>query len=161
MKALSDALTPQVVHQEWIPSLELAAREVFEMMLGCQLTTPATATETSLNVTSMVGLAGQLCGVITIRCSSQSAELMASKMLGLAPDEVGPALCDALGEVCNMVAGNFKNKISGMSEKCLLSTPTVIIGSDYKLYSVGSSPVLVLRLLFEGMPLVISLHFHS
>jgi chemotaxis protein CheX len=109
----------------------------------------------------MVGLAGELCGVMTIRCSSHSAELMASKMLGVDPGEVGSALCDALGEVCNMVAGNFKSKIAGMSEKCMLSTPSVIIGSDYKLYSVANSPVLVLHLLFEGGPLIVSLHFHD
>jgi chemotaxis protein CheX len=144
-----------------MPSLELAAREVFELMLGCQLTTQERATETALNVTSMVGLAGQLCGVMTIRCSSKAAGLMASKMLGVGLDEVGAALCDALGEVCNMIAGNFKNKISGMSEKCMLSIPSVIIGSDYKLYSVGDSSAVVIRFLFEGMPLVISLQFHS
>jgi chemotaxis protein CheX len=161
MKAAIPLTSARSSHEEWIPPLELAAREVFELMLGCQLTTPESSTEAALNVTSMVGLAGQLCGVMTIRCSSNSAELMASKMLGVGRDEVGSALCDALGEVCNMVAGNFKNKISGMSEKCLLSTPTVIIGSDYKLHSVADSPALVIRLLFEGMPLVVSLHFHS
>jgi chemotaxis protein CheX len=160
MKAAAGSAS-QNSHEEWIPSLELAAREVFELMLGCQLTKPEIPAETALNVTSMVGLAGKLCGVMTIRCGSKSAELMASKMLGVGLDEVGTELCDALGEVCNMVAGNFKNKIAGMSEKCMLSIPSVIIGSDYKLYSVADSPALVIRFLFEGMPLVVSLQFHS
>jgi hypothetical protein len=43
----------------------------------------------------------------------------------------------------------------------MLSIPSVIIGSDYKLYSVGDSSAVVIRFLFEGMPLVISLQFHS
>lgn len=32
-------------------------------------------------------------------------------------------MADALGEVCNMVAGNFKNKIAGLAEGGMLSPP--------------------------------------
>jgi chemotaxis protein CheX len=144
-------------HQGWGPSLELAVREVFELMLGCQLSTPECPVDGLLDVTSMVGLAGLLCGAVSIRCSRESASLMASKMLGIEPDKVGPELCDAVGEICNMVAGNFKNKISGMNEDCLLSIPTVITGNDYQLHSMADSAALEVKLLFEGMPLVISL----
>jgi len=48
---------------------------------------------------------------------------MTSKMLGVALDKVGLEVADALGEVCNMVAGNFKNKIPGPAEGCMLSPP--------------------------------------
>ena len=60
---------------------------------------------------------------------------MASKMLGVDLDKVGAEMSDALGEVCNMVAGNFKNKIAGLAEGCMLSPPTVITGNDYSLHS--------------------------
>src|SRR5437763_16814076 len=93
-----------------------------------------------MNVTAMVGLAGQLCGVITVRCHETTAVLMASKMLGLPIEKVGQDFPDALGEVCNMVAGNFKNKIGGLSDKCMLSPPSVITGSNYSLHSMANSP---------------------
>jgi chemotaxis protein CheX len=144
-------------HEDWVPSLELAIREVFDLMLGCQLSAPENVIEGGLDVTSMVGLAGLLCGVISIRCSHESAGLIASKMLGIEPDKVGAELCDAVGEICNMVAGNFKNKISGINEECLLSIPTVITGSDYQLHSMADSAALEVKLLFEGLPVVISL----
>ena len=86
---------------------------------------------------------------------------MASKMLGIQPDEVGPNLADALGEIGNMVAGNFKNKIEGLSDGCMLSVPTVIMGNDYSLYSLTDSDTLSLKLLFENLPIVISLAIHS
>jgi len=35
-----------------------------------------------------------------------------------------------------MVAGNFKNKISGLSEACVLSAPTVVVGGDYRVHSL-------------------------
>jgi len=148
-------------HENWIPLIDTAAREVFELMLSSQLTLPTDSQEKPLDVTAMVGLAGQLCGVLSVRCTGKAAAMMASKMLGMDLDKVGPEISDALGEVCNMIAGNFKNKVSGLSEGCMLSPPTVVTGSDYSLHSMSDSPGLEVRLLFEGMPLNISLQIHS
>lgn len=148
-------------HREWIPLLEMATREVFQLMLACQLTPPSNLDESGLDVTSMVGLAGQLCGVMTVRCQRQAAILMASKMLGLPIEKVGPDFADAIGEVCNMVAGNFKNKIAGLSDGCMLSPPTVITGSDYSMHSLANSPGLQVRTLFENLPVVITLQIYG
>lgn len=161
MKSMTDLLTPDGSRENWIPLMEVAAREVFELMLGCQLTVRETAEDVTQDVTSMVGLAGQLCGVLSVRCDGKTAALMTSKMLGVTLDKVGPEVQDALGEICNMVAGNFKNKIAGLGDGCMLSPPTVITGSDYDLHSLADSPGLELRLLFEGMPLTITLQVHS
>ncbi|MGB8061660.1 MAG: chemotaxis protein CheX [Candidatus Sulfotelmatobacter sp.] len=161
MKPLNELLASSSCHEKWSPLLEVAAREVFELMLGCQLTASTLTEEATLEITSMVGLAGQMCGVLSLRCDGKSAALMASKMLGLEPDKVGPEMSDALGEVCNMIAGNFKNKISGMGDGCMLSVPTVIIGTDYNLYSQTDSPGVEVRLLFESRPIGISLQVRS
>jgi len=159
MKSASDGH-----HENWIPLMEMSAREVFELMLSCSLSVPASSEEKALDaldVTAMVGLAGQLCGVLSVRCEGKAAALMASKMLGVPLDKVGSEVADALGEIANMVAGNFKNKIAGLAEGCLLSPPTVVTGSDYDLYSMADSPGLEVKLLFENMPIVISLQIHS
>jgi len=155
------AATAAVSPQEWPSLLEAAAREVFELMLGCQLKQAAEARDERLEFTSMVGLAGQLCGVLSVHCNSQGATLMASKMLNIAPDKVGPQRDDALGEVCNMIAGNFKNKIPGLSEGCLLSPPTVITGNDYSMHSLGGSRSVQVGMAFDTLPLVISLEVNG
>jgi chemotaxis protein CheX len=149
------------VHEGWSSVLEVAVREVFELMLGCRLTACEGTAEEPLDITAMVGLAGQLCGVMSLQCSAKSSAIMASKMLGVEPDQIGPEVCDAFGEICNMVAGNFKNKIAGLGEGCLLSVPTVITGNDYSLHSVTDSPVLDIRLQFESGPLVIKLQMNN
>ncbi len=141
--------------------LEVAAREVFELMLSCRLTVPETAAEGPVDITAMVGLAGQLCGVLSLQCSQRTAALMASKMLGIEPDQAGTEMCDAFGEVCNMIAGNFKNKIAGLGDGCMLSVPTVITGNDYSMHPLSDTAALELRLLFEGKPLLIALQVHS
>lgn len=144
-------------HADWIPLLELSAREVFELMLHCELEPLEAIPESGLEITSMVGLAGQLCGVISIRSSRKSAALMAFKMLGEESKNDGAEVRDAFGEVCNMIAGNFKNKISELAEGCMLSVPTVITGSDYSMHSLAGSSPLEVKLQFENMPLVICL----
>jgi chemotaxis protein CheX len=161
MKSVGELLAANGSHETWVPLIDMAAREVFELMLSSQLTAPTTSDDADLDVTSMVGLAGQLCGVLSVRCSGKAAAAMTSKMLGVELDKVGPEVSDALGEVCNMVAGNFKNKVAGLAEGCMLSPPTVITGSDYDLRSQADSPALEVRLLFEGMPILISLQIHS
>ncbi|HXR18274.1 MAG TPA: chemotaxis protein CheX [Terriglobales bacterium] len=161
MKSVTELLPAKDGRSNWVPLLETATREVFELMLSSQLSPSINADESNLNVTAMVGLAGQLCGVLSVRCDDKAARLMTSKMLGVDLDKVGPEISDALGEVCNMVAGNFKNKIAGLAEGCMLSPPTVITGSDYSLHSMADSPALEIRLQFETMPLVISLLIQS
>ena len=161
MKSANDPLAPEGDHQNWVPLLETAAREVFDLMLSCQLTESPALDESALDVTAMVGLAGQLCGLLSIRCNHKAASMMASKMLGLPLDKVSSEIADAMGEVGNMIAGNFKNKISGLAEGCMLSPPTVITGSDYNLHSMADPPAIEIRMLFEQQLLVISLQIHS
>jgi chemotaxis protein CheX len=109
----------------------------------------------------MVGLAGQLCGLLTLRCTTQSAGLMASKMLGVEIKEADQQMWDAIGEIANMIAGNFKNKLSGLGDGCMLSVPTVITGTDYSCRSMADSAPLEVSFLFEGKPLLIALELHS
>ena len=161
MKSANEMNAIDGSRENWIPLLELAAREVFEFMLSCQLTGPSIVEETDMDVTAMVGLAGHLCGVLSVRCEGRAAALMTSKMLGVDLDKVGPEVSDALGEVCNMAAGNFKNKVAGLAEGCMLSPPTVVTGSDYTLHSLSDSPTIEVRLFFEGMLIVISLQINS
>ncbi len=137
--------------------MELGAREVFELMLGCHLVVQESAEERAFGVTAMVGLAGKLCGLLSVRCDPQTATLMASKMLDVEVDKVGSDMADALGEVCNMVAGNFKNKIAGLGDGCMLSPPTVITGTDYAMHAKANSRTLQLAMLFEGLPMLIAL----
>jgi chemotaxis protein CheX len=159
---MSSILAAQSNHENWVPFIEMSAREVFDLMLSSQLTLPkATPDLSSLGVIAMVGLAGQLCGVLSVRCNEKAAALMTSKLLGVALDRVGPEVSDALGEICNMVAGNFKNKIVGLGDGCLLSVPTVVTGTDFELLAVAESPGLEVTLLFEGMPIAIALQIHS
>ena len=152
--------------QAWVPLLDLAVHEVFRMMLSSELGNPTAVPATTLandssDVTSMVGLAGNLSGVVSVRCHGKAATLIASRMLGMKLEEVKDEISDAMGEVCNMVAGNFKNKIPGLSDGCMLSPPTVVTGSDYNVHSQAQTLAIDKTFLLESMPLRITLHVHN
>jgi len=135
---------------------------VFEIMLGIKLETAAVAElPAGENFTAMVGLAGSLRGVVTFFCGAHSARLIATRMLGSDVDCSEDQMCDAIGEICNMVAGNFKNKLIGLDKPCLLSVPAVVTGRGYRFRSLAGGESLQTVLLLEGAPLVVQLDIHS
>lgn len=145
----------------WLETLQQAMQEVFKLMLGCSLELRLEPpVDRELDITAMVGMAGKVCGILTVRCSAKSAAQMTSRMLGIDADKAGPEMWDAVGEICNMVAGNFKNKISGLGDGCMLSVPTVITGGDYNVRSLVNE-TLQSAFVFEGEPVVLCLELHN
>ncbi len=146
----------------WTPLLEFSVQEVFEIMLSTQLRPYQSALDANAGeFTALVGLAGSLCGVLSIRCTDRSARIMAGKMLDIPPEDVDSDCWDALGEVANMIAGNFKGKLSGVGNHCMLSVPTIIVGSDYEARSISGGNTIEVVFEFEKQSLRIALELHE
>jgi chemotaxis protein CheX len=142
--------------------LKHATVEVFEMMAGAQLELVSGSDVGARGEqTAMVGLAGAICGMVTIRCTAQVSHRLASLMLG-GEAASNPAIArDALGELCNMVAGNFKAKISNLADRCMLSVPTVISGSDYTMETLEPTAGIAFMAKFESAPIHVALVIHG
>jgi chemotaxis protein CheX len=140
--------------------LELAITEVFDLMVGTKLEARSEDSPADLDITAMIGLAGSLCGVISMRCSSAAGRLIAAKMLSVPVSEADASMRDAMAEIVNMVAGNFKSKLSG-SNHCMISIPTVITGADYQLRSLDVGEIVRLVVAFEQYPIQVSMELHS
>jgi len=161
MKPADLAVAPK--QENWLPLLEQSVQEVFQIMLNSKLE-PVDQTQNDPDpddFTSMVGLAGDLCGVLTLRCSSKSALRMTALMLGELSEKPDEQMWDALGEICNMIAGNFKNKLPGIGDRCMLSVPTVITGGDYDYHSLADAGRMDVRCSFEKELIVVALEIHS
>jgi CheY-specific phosphatase CheX len=96
----------------------------------------------------MVGIAGPLCATFSLQCSTRSATMIASQMLGVSVSEARAQKCDAIGEVCIMVAGDFKSRI-GLGDMCMLSVPTVLAGNDYQIRCRRQDERLEMLLLYQ------------
>jgi chemotaxis protein CheX len=156
------ALPREETQQRFTQALDSAAAEVFEMMVGTPL---GPSDEANLprvaDYTAMIGLAGDLCGVLSFRCSNDSAARIAGKMLGTDESTSGECIRDALGEICNMVAGSFKGQVADVATQCMLSVPTVVSGKDYQLYPLVDGLRIQVSKAFEGALIWMTLDLHS
>ena len=69
-------------------------------------------------------------------------------------------VADAIAEICNMVAGNFKAKIPALGDNCMLSVPTVIRGDDYEMVSIADGEHIAICLGYDVSPIWICLEVH-
>ena len=110
------------------------AKEVFETMIFMDLEEPSEPDE-QIEGDSFLGsitFTNGIEGCLAIRCSVPCAKNIAANMLGIdTPDEViEDEVCDALGEVTNMVMGSVKSRIQTETGELLVSIPTVIHGQN-------------------------------
>jgi len=110
-------------------------RSVFSTMLGLDLMHLPLEVDPLKHfndcISAMVGLAGTYNGLISIHQPISLGTKLASVMLGEELEPGDQDVLDALGEVANMVAGNFKQHLSKGGMDVRLSTPSVATGRDY------------------------------
>lgn len=89
-------------------------------------------------VVSFVGLAGSDCvGTGSLQCESAVACQLASRFLMSEFESIDENVLDALGELTNMIIGNFKNEAEKLVGPLALSIPTVVYGLNFSTRSPG------------------------
>ena len=112
--------------------------------------------------TAIVGFSGVMRGYCAVRMESESACSIASAMLGgIAVDGDDHSIDDAVGEICNMIAGGWKNRVPELSSRCSLAPPTVISGRDYKVHTVKPSATLSRVYKFDRYTFELTLDFEQ
>ncbi|MGD9947967.1 MAG: chemotaxis protein CheX [Desulfobulbus sp.] len=113
-----------------------ATLEVFASMIFIDID-PQTATEAPVadfapNISSLIGLAGDMKGILAIHYPENVALEITSAMLGMEVNELGEDTKDALGEIANMVAGGLKVSLSEEEKKIEIALPTAVIGKSIR-----------------------------
>jgi chemotaxis protein CheX len=116
-------------------TMRSSALEVFGTMLGIEVephdAEPGVAVASEEHgVVSLLGLTGEWTGSGGLCCSADCARWIASQMLFSEYPEVNDEVRDAVGEITNMIIGNFKNNIGSETGPLAMSTPTVICGRE-------------------------------
>lgn len=134
-----------------------AAREVFETMIFMDIETDSEAqpevvgqaitstinfkskgeSDLVIDGKSMLGsvtFKGALEGCLSISTAQSCAECIAKNMLGMEPDEPLELneICDAIGEVANMVMGSIKTRIQNIYTDIEVSIPSVVTGCELR-----------------------------
>src|ERR1700676_3766091 len=118
-------------------AIRAATLEVFGTMLGIEAEasepSPGTTVESQdHSVVSLLGITGEWTGSGGLCCSADCARWIASQMLFSEYPEVNDEVRDAVGEITNMIVGNFKNNISDQTGTLAMSTPTVVFGREMR-----------------------------
>lgn len=107
------------------------------------------------HVLGTIGFSGKAEGRVYLRLSTDGARAAAARILGVAPKELtAPGeLEDAVGELLNIVTGNFKSNLCDAGLNCRLRTPSV---TRTKRFDVDITPGAGLeRMAFRATDLVL------
>lgn len=112
-----------------------AVKRTFETMIGVQLRDCAPGVLVPLEKEHLIGTVsfeGKATGCVNLRFSPGSAAEVASAVLGFATDEEAD-VNDVIGELGNMVVGNFKSNLCDAGLSCKLNPPKISRTNDFKL----------------------------
>jgi chemotaxis protein CheX len=133
--------------------LALALAKTFQTMLGLKLDTLdyyKAAPVDSEHVLGTIAFSGKALGSVCLRLDISSAVLIASRILGLdgkvpnEPNEIN----DAVGELLNIMTGNFKSNLCDAGLDCRLEPPAVTRVPQFDLTSSRGN--LVERMAFHA-----------
>ncbi len=118
---------------EYINAFIGAAQNVFSSMLNTEVTlgrvTVNTSHVTAHDISGIIGLSGDAVGCVVVSFPMDTALAAYKAFAGEEIDPMDPNFLDAIGELTNMIAGNAKAEIVGMSIS--IGLPTVIMGKQH------------------------------
>jgi chemotaxis protein CheX len=137
VSAASAYTSEEFLSEENIHRADETVFEVFAQMLGLEVSAiPPPVPEPGVGDerTALVGYSGAMRGCCEVQMNAGAAAAVASAMLGGMPVDDEASLDDAVGEICNMIGGGWKDRVPSLASLCSISPPTVITGRAYKVH---------------------------
>jgi chemotaxis protein CheX len=110
-----------------------ATKTVFETMLNCTPRRTGLALKENLSppheVSAVIGVTGKAAGTIVLSLSRQTAFEVLNRLVGVQAKEVNSEVCDAVGELTNMIAGAAKAQMAQLALS--ISIPNIISGPNH------------------------------
>lgn len=121
---------------EYINPVITATKSVFETMLGC------TPKRTGLHlkdakaapyaISAVIGISGRAAGTIVVSMTEQAAIAVLDRFLDIQADEINTEVCDAVGELTNMIAGAAKAQLERY--ELSISIPNIVSGPNHNIH---------------------------
>ncbi len=116
---------------------------VFATMMGLETSLEETGqfNPPDAEVTATVSFTGEINGVVCLTFQEKYAQLLTSQILCMPVEEISghEEVNDAIGEIANMVAGNFKSKLISAKTPAVLSLPSIYRGKLMKIESINDA----------------------
>jgi len=113
------------------------------------------------DISGIIGLTGEKKGSVVLSFTKECALNVMSSMLGETHTELNSEVSDAVGELTNMIAGDARRRLAEIGMVFEAGIPSIIIGKEYGVESVGNGPCVVIPLKAGGHEFVIEAFFDS
>jgi len=90
-------------------------------------------------MSAIIGISEGISGFLALHVSPEDACTIAGTMLGDTYPEVDDIVCDAIGELANMLGGSLKKFSGRYGEPFKISVPTIVRGKDYETHAAENA----------------------
>ena len=104
------------------------------------------------SISGIIGLAGNLKGLLAIHLPNATALAVTTAFLGMDVEEIDDDVRDAIGELANMVAGSLKSAIDPSGSDIKLSMPSAIHGDEYSIDCLADAITVTVSLQLQRRP---------
>jgi chemotaxis protein CheX len=129
MPAEKIAEEPSEAHSQitrnWIGQMDQAVAEVLRLMLQHSSIAAGEGSARHGRILAKIVFSGTLEGACVVRVSATAAGRLTGALLGSEGDWDDQMVDDAVGELCNMIAGVWKSGVGAAGSMCSLSIPSV------------------------------------
>jgi chemotaxis protein CheX len=115
------------------------------------------ANDSRYEVSAVIGVTGKAAGTIVLSLSRQAACEILKRMIGRETTQITSEVCDAVGELTNMIAGAAKVQLA--KYELSVSLPNVVWGSDHRIHFPSNVRPMVISFESEVGPLTIETGF--
>lgn len=113
------------------------------------------------DVTGIIGITGYARGTMSITLEKEVILKIVNNMLFEEFEDINDEICDAVGELTNMISGQARAKLSEQGKAFDASTPTIFSGKGVEIKHVSSAPVLSIPFTTEEGRFVVEVAFES
>ena len=114
------------VRDEWLRQMDDVVEEVFQTMLAQRCAAMERDLSLPADIFAEITLSGALDAICVVEFPARSAEQLTSAFLGSGETGWDDAMiADAVGELCNMIAGGWKKRLGEAAWAAELSTPFI------------------------------------
>ncbi len=93
-------------------------------------------------VTGIIGITGDHTGSLSISFSKSCIASVVTNLFGTTVTEVNDEVCDAVGELTNMISGDARRRLEAQEVMLDGGTPTIVSGKGHSVTHIHDGPYL-------------------
>ncbi len=146
---------------KYAQDISAATQEIFSSMVMLEVSPgePFKRADSKLtnSISGIIGLAGEVKGMLAIHLPDKAAQAITTAFLGMDVEEIDEDVCDAIGELANMLGGSIKTILDPGGSKVQLSMPSSVHGEEYAVDCLADAESVTVPFTFNDQTFLVEL----